>query len=291
MPYLSLAYYAYDISLMIKICEVLGKSDRVAHYKALLAEIEMKFTERYVRDGELTEKTQTAYLLALAFDLVSGDVKKKTVRQLRDKIRDNGYKLSTGFVGTGILNQTLSKVGLDDEAYSFLMQYEDPSWLYSLRQGATTVWERWNSYTLEKGFGDVTMNSFNHYAYGAVAEWMYGSMAGIRPDEKRGGFKHFTLRPTPDSRRKLPFGQERIDYVKATYNSVCGHIESSWTREQGKVVYKFIIPEGTDARIELIHSGEDITVNGVNFTRAELGAFRRNGRLVFTLTSGCYEIK
>ena len=290
-PYLSLAYYAYDISLMIKICDVLGKKDRVEHYKSLLSYIVDKFTERYVRDGELTEKTQTAYLLALAFDLVSGDVKKKTVKQLRDKIRANGYRLSTGFVGTGILNQTLSKVGLDSEAYSLLMQYEDPSWLYSLRQGATTVWERWNSYTIEKGFGDVTMNSFNHYAYGAVAEWMYDTMAGIRPDEKNGGFKHFTLRPTPDDRRKIPHGQERINYVKASYNSVNGVIESSWTRQNGATVYNFTIPEGTDARVELVDSGKDIVINGVSFTLEELSAFKRSGRVVFKLGAGKYEIK
>ena len=291
MPYLSLAYYAYDISLMIKICEVLGKRDRVAHYKALLKETETKFTERYIVDGELTEKTQTAYLLALAFDLVSGDVKRKTIKQLREKIRDNGYKLLTGFVGTAILNQTLSKVGLDEEAYSLLMQYEDPSWLYSLRQGATTIWERWNSYTIEKGFGDVGMNSFNHYAYGAVAEWMYDTMAGIRPNKKNGGFKHFVLRPTPDNRKKVPMGQEKINYVKASYNSINGNIESSWERSNGRIIYKFTVPDGTDARVELIHKEDLITINNMVFSLKEIGAFKSSGRIVFKLSPGKYTIQ
>ena len=155
---------------MAEISRALGKKERETYYRSLRSDIKTKFAERYVENGEITVKAQTAYLLALAFDLVDGKVKRTTVRQLRDRIKDNGYKLATGFVGTGVLNQTLSKVGLHDTAYSLLMQYEDPSWLYSLRQGATTVWERWNSYTVEKGFGDVTMNSFNHYAYGAVAE-------------------------------------------------------------------------------------------------------------------------
>lgn len=291
LPYLSLAYYVYDISLMIKISTLLGKKDREEHYRGLHSEIVEKFTQRYVTDGEINVKTQTAYLLALAFDIVKGSVRERTVKQLRDRIRDNGYKLATGFVGTGILNQTLSKVGLDDIAYSLVMQYEDPSWLYSLRQGATTVWERWDSYTLEKGFGNVKMNSFNHYAYGAVAEWMYATMAGISPDENRGGFKHFVLRPTPDTRKKLPRGQERISYVKATYNSVDGLIESSWSYENGAVVYKFTIPEGTDARIELIDNGKDTVINGMTFTREELGAFRRRGRIVFKLGAGKYEIR
>jgi len=291
MPYLSLAYYVYDISMMIDICKVLKRKERAEYYKSLRAEMIEKFNVRYVENGEITVKAQTAYLLALAFDLVSGQVRKTTVRQLRDRIRDNGYKLATGFVGTGVLNQTLSKVGLHDVAYSLLMQYENPSWLYSLRQGATTVWERWNSYTLETGFGDVTMNSFNHYAYGAVAEWMYSYAAGICPDEKNGSFRHFTLRPTPDNRKRLPIGQERMTYVNATYNSVNGLIKSAWAKEQGKTVYRFTIPKGTDARVELLDIGKEIVINGVSFTYDDLGAFKSKGRTVFKLSAGEYEIK
>lgn len=290
-PYLSLAYYAYDISMMIDICKVLKNKERADYYKILHAEIVQKFNDRYVKNGEITVKAQTAYLLALAFDLVSGQIKKATIRQLRDRIRDNGYRLATGFVGTGIINQTLSKVGLHDTAYSLLMQYENPSWLYSLRQGATTIWERWNSYTVEKGFGDVTMNSFNHYAYGAVAEWMYSYMAGICPDKTKGGFKHFILRPTPDNRKKTPAGQEKINYVKASYNSVNGLIESSWERSNGETIYKFNVPYGTEARIELLHKNNFITINNIKFTLEELGAFKSAGRVIFKLSSGEYVIK
>ena len=135
------------------------------------------------------------------------------------------------------------------------------------------------------------MNSFNHYAYGAVAEWMYSYVAGICPDEKNGGFKHFTLRPTPDTRKRLPKGQKRLNYAKASYNSVNGLIESGWRRENGEIVYTFTVPEGTDARIELPVAGNSITINGVSFNCDELGAFRRSGRMVFKLHAGKYELK
>ena len=289
--YLSVCYYAYDAQIMKKVSDVLGNKERAAYYASLLTKIKAYFAEKYISDGALTEQTQTAYLLALCFDLVSGDVKKHTIRLLRNKIRDNGYMLSTGFVGTGILNQTLGKVGLDQEAYSLLMQYKDPSWLYSLRQGATTVWERWNSYTREKGFGNVAMNSFNHYAYGAVAEWMFSTMAGIRPDEKKGGFRHLTLHPTPDMRKKLPDGQERIHHVKATYTTDNGTIESAWSRDHEGIVYRFTIPEGCEARVELLSHAETLHINGLALTTEELGAFRSGGRLVFRLKSGRYTIR
>ena len=139
-------------------------------------------------DGTLKQTSQTAYLLALKFDLLPQDCREAARKALAEKIVKNGYRLSTGFVGSAILNQTLSEIGEGNLAYSLLLQKENPSWLYSVYQGATTIWERWNSYTRESGFGDVGMNSFNHYAYGAVGEWMYKYMAGIDTDEEKPGF-------------------------------------------------------------------------------------------------------
>ncbi|MBE6632988.1 MAG: hypothetical protein E7620_01450 [Ruminococcaceae bacterium] len=289
--YISVCYYAYDAALMVKFSELLGRDDRKEYYRELRQRIVAHYHERYVENGEITEKTQTAYLLALAFDLVEGELFEKTVKLLKQKIVDNDYTLSTGFVGTGILNQTLSKLGLDGLAYSLLLQTKDPSWLYSVRQGATTVWERWNSYTKATGFGKVTMNSFNHYAYGAVAEWLYATVAGIRPDPEEPGFAgRFVLAPTPDTRKEseIPAGQKRMTMASATYRG----IHSRWEYENERFVCRFVIPCGV-ARVEfpLLYGQKTVEINNVVFNAKELGGEIRNGRMVFELTAGSYTVK
>lgn len=290
--YIAVSYYAYDAYLMAKFSRILGKEDRAEHYEKLREDIVKFWTDRYVKDGELTVNTQTGYLLALAFDLVSGETREKFIKDLEKKIVDNNYTLSTGFVGTGVLAQTLEKVGLSHIAYSLLLQTADPSWLYSVKQGATTIWERWNSYTLKTGFGDVSMNSFNHYSYGAVAEWLYSGVCGILPDENAPGFSHFFLAPSPDMRETLPEGQKNINSAKATYKSQSGLIESGWDNVDGVYVYNFSIPEGTSATVKLI-ANDKILVNGVEFTAEELGGKKceKCGKIVFELGAGKYEIK
>ena len=289
--------FGYDAALMEKFSRILGKESEAECYRLLRERIVADWRERYVVDCELTVKTQTGYLLALAFDLADGELRERFIGRLRDAIVSNNYTLSTGFVGTGILNQMLAKVGLDGLCYSLLLQSADPSWLYSVRQGATTVWERWNSYTLAKGFGDVGMNSFNHYAYGAVAEWMFSGMCGIMPDEEAPGFGHFILRPTPDMRSagEIPAGQERIKQASAAYDSVCGRIESGWSLVNGKYIYRFLIPEGTAARLEIPVQAavEDpaLRLNGLEYTAGELGGGVENGRVVFELTAGSYTVE
>lgn len=293
--YIAVCYYACDAELMVKFSRILGKPERETYYADLHRRICGHFSARYIVDGELTHKTQTAYLLALKFNLLPGEIRERAVHELERKIIDNNNTLSTGFVGTGILNQTLSDVGLDKLCYSLLLQTADPSWLYSVRQGATTIWERWNSYTLERGFGDVGMNSFNHYAYGAVAEWMFSRMAGISPDEERPGFEHFVLCPRPDMREddEIPAGQTRIRRVKAVYDSPRGRIESGWAFEGDIFNYSCAIPKGTSARVEFPVSGsvESISVNGVDFTPAELGGVVSGGYLVFELGEGNYTLR
>ncbi len=290
--YISMAYYFYDASLMKRISELLGKTERKNYYAVLKEQIRGAFLDKYVPDGDFAVKTQTGYLLPLAFDIVEGDLKKKAIKELRLKIVENDYTLSTGFVGTGVLCQTLSECGMDDLAYSLLLQTKDPSWLYSVHQGATTVWERWNSYTLEKGFGDVGMNSFNHYAYGVVLEWMYSYMAGIAPNKKKGGFSKFILRPTPDMRKKLPKGQERITHCKSSYKTANGTIESEWTVFGGKTEYNFAIPEKCEAEVCLPASSDAVLlINGIEFTKETLSAKVIKKRLVFVLPAGKYTVK
>ena len=244
--YISFTTYANDADLMSKIAAELSEKEGDRYdldakkYAQIFEEVKAKFNERFVKDGDLTERTQCTYLIALRFGLVDGEVRENCIKALVSKIKANGYKLSTGFVGTGMLNQTLSEVGEDALAYSLLLQGGNPSWIYSLRQGATTVWERWNSYTLETGFGDVGMNSYNHYAYGAVGEWFYETICGILPGEQ-GGFRQFRLAPEPGG---------SFTRACAEYDSLYGKIVSGWElQKDGSLLWNITVPFGTEATL------------------------------------------
>ena len=300
--YVSVCYYAYTAQLMAKISEALKTDDCDAYatkakaYRKLAQEIKKEFQTRYVdADGDLKQKSQTAYLLALKLDLFpTEEARKKGVETLVRKITGNGNRLSTGFVGTAILNQTLSQFGESNTAYDLLLQRNNPSWLYSIDQGATTIWERWDSYTKEKGFGPVSMNSFNHYSYGAVSEWMYRTMGGIDIDETRPGFKHIVLQPIPDNRPEVAAGQERIDWVNASFPSCYGDIKSSWKKENdGTVSYQVTIPANTTATLHLLLPTLDYVVeeSGKAAVKAEgvSSVTFMNGKAVLELQSGTYQ--
>jgi len=299
--FVSVCYYAYAAQLMAKMSKALsiGTGDtydvKSTNYQTLYNNIKAEFQTRYVNaNGTLKQGSQTAYLLALKQGLFPNEVaKNNAITYLTNKIATNGDKLSTGFVGTGILNQTLSQFGATNTAYNLLLQRNSPSWLYSVDQGATTIWERWNSYTKETGFGDVSMNSFNHYSYGAVSEWMYRYMGGIETDEAAPGFKHFILQPMPDVRTTLPQGQERITSAEAKYASYYGAIKSAWEmRSNGNLTYKATVPANTTATLylplsndaDVVYEGEVLAQNaeGVTFVKKE------NGKAVYELNSGSY---
>ena len=283
--YLSSAFLVHDIDMMIFMSEELGKSDRAEHYRALRKEAHKYFVNTFMKDGELIDKTQTDYIIAIAFDLIDGDYLKQASEELVQKIKDNGNRLSTGFVGTYNLCPVLSKIGEDNLAYTLLMQRNEPSWLYSVDQGATTIWERWNSYTLDKGFGDVGMNSFNHYAYGSVQEWMYRYMAGIETDSI--AFKNILLQPRVDTRTadELPEGQQRMKWVRCSYDSVAGLIESSWRNDES-FVYECTIPEESSATLLLPLFTNNVLINGVEHSFDE---FEKQGNCaVIKLGAGSY---
>ena len=287
--YIAVCYYKHDADIMAQFSELLGKTDRCEYYRELSDRIKAHFADNYIEKGRLTQTTQTSYLLALAFGMLDEDAQEETKALLREKIESNDYTLSTGFVGTGLLNQTLAKFGMNDLSYSLLLQTKDPSWLYSVRQGATTVWERWNSYTHEKGFGNVGMNSFNHYSYGAVAEWIMAYALGIRPDENAPGYKHFILSPEPDTREFIPEGQKRICKMSGWYDSPVGKIESAWENTDGNIVYRFTIPEGTAATVTLPLKNKTLRINGIDFKPSELGKVE-NGKITFELGAGAYTV-
>ena len=190
------AYFAHTTDLMAKIAGVLGRKVDAQKFRKLHARIVEAFRSAYVTpDGRVVGHCQTAYLLALAFDLLPNKLRPKAFTHLVDLIEARGCHLTTGFVGTPLLLPVLTRFGRTDLAYKILLQEDYPSWLYTVRNGATTMWERWNSYTKEHGFGDVGMNSFNHYAYGAVGEWMYAVIGGLRPLAP--GYKKILFAPEP----------------------------------------------------------------------------------------------
>ena len=253
--YVSVCYYAYVAQLMTEIASALGNTNDSIAYASLYENIKAEFQTRYVNDnGLLTEDTQCAYLLALKINLLPENAYDAAVERLATLIEENDYCLDTGFVGTGTLCQTLSAVGLNDLAYDLLLQRQNPSWMYSLDQGATTVWERWDSYTKESGFNQHSwiMNSFNHYAYGVVAEWMYRYVGGIEVDATAPGFRNVILQPTPDMRTDIPDDQERITHATATHRSPYGLISSAWTlQDDERISYECTIPAGSTATLYL----------------------------------------
>lgn len=265
------AYAAYVAKLLSKIAEILGLENDAKKYFARYEAVKKAFNEAWVcSDGSIAywgeqskeginktyysengenRPSQTAYALAIDFGLIDEEKLPHTRECFRRSIEERDNCLSVGFLGISHLAPALEKVGLTDMAFALLEQEKFPSWLYSVKNGATTIWERWNSYIAETDtFGDIAMNSFNHYSYGAVGEWMFGTIAGIRMDEA--GYKKITLKPT--------VGGE-MTYAKAYHNSPYGMIKSQWKKDAGKVHYKFSIPANTTAKI-IIEGMDEMTV-------------------------------
>ncbi|MBE7025325.1 MAG: alpha-L-rhamnosidase [Ruminococcaceae bacterium] len=231
------AYFAYDARLLSEMAEALGKQEDALFYRVAYSAIRRAFIETYYdADGRIAEDTQCAYTLALYFGLY--DDKERTAKHLVRTIEERNNHLSTGFIGTAYLLPVLSEIGRDDLAYTLLLNETFPSWGYSIAQGATTMWERWNSYTKEDGFGDEGMNSFNHYSFGAVAQWMYEYMTGLTPLEP--GFTRFAVCPHMDA---------RVPQVKTTYKSISGEIRIAYDVNAGK--FDIVVPEGTTALVTL----------------------------------------
>ena len=248
--FLSACYWAIDARCMADMAAATGRDAE----KYIKMEAEAKaYIKKQFLNADGTFKTailntmQTPALFALKVGVVEGEAKEALVARLRKNFEEHGNCLQTGFLGTSILMPTLTENGMVDIAYELLFQRKNPSWLYSIDQGATTVWERWNSYTLEEGVSKHGMNSFNHYAYGCVCEWIWETVAGISCDALNPGFKHIIMRPIPD---------KRLGFVKAEYNSAAGLIKSAWRYEGEKWIWEFTIPEGATASVTLPGASE-----------------------------------
>ncbi|WP_430377352.1 family 78 glycoside hydrolase catalytic domain [Streptomyces sp. B1-3] len=320
------AYYAHSARLMADMARATGRTAEAHAYDDLFARIKRAFVTTYLsgEEGRLTvrsslgdpppytpgdnptrpeDDTQTALLWILRLGLYdTGEQRRRLVELLAENIGNSAaYKaahpdstraghaentLSVGFLGVNVLAPVLTEEGQVELAYKLLHQDAMPSWLYSVRNGATTVWERWNSYSREDGFGPVEMNSFNHYSYGAIMEWMYESMAGIAKDPAHPGFKHFFLRPHFD-----PTG--RITRVSGSHLSPYGEIVSEWAVRDSRFTHRIAVPANSTATLRIPTADPDSVCEG----RTPLSRVRgvehlgfEGGVASYELPSGRYEL-
>lgn len=236
------AYFAHSTNILQKTAAILNKKDDAQFYADLFEKIKRAFQAEFVTpNGRLTSNTQTAYSLALAFDLVPENLKTKAAARLAEDVK-NFKHITTGFVGANLISQVLTNCGYPDLAYMLLNRKEYPSWLYPITKGATTIWERWDGIKPDGTFQDAGMNSFNHYAYGAIGNWLYRVVAGIEIDPELPGYKHFIIRPRPGG---------DLTSASANHHSMYGTIESSWKIENVKFYLSVTIPPNTTATIFL----------------------------------------
>ncbi|MBM7568862.1 alpha-L-rhamnosidase [Paenibacillus sacheonensis] len=281
------AYFAYSARLLRETAVVLGKAADVRAYGELYERIKAEFRREFLTpNGRLAAPTQTAHVLALVFGLVEGDAKKRIARELNQMVAENGHHLTTGFVGTPYLCFALSDNGYHATAVKLLMQETYPSWLYSVSKGATTIWEHWDGIKPDGSFWSDDMNSYNHYAYGAVGEWMYRCVAGLDMDEAQAAYKKVRIRPR--------FADGALTHARAALESPYGRIESGWKQEGGETVVRIAIPANATADVilegislaELQESG-----NAAAAADGVLTAADTEGGVLLTVGSGEYAFR
>ncbi len=237
---LGTAYFYNSAVLLSKSAAVLGKKMKAVKYAKLAEGVRKAYCAKFVdADGMVNIHSQTALAISLNFNLLPEADRKKNGEFLARLIRENGNRLTTGFLGTSCLNQALSSCGQTGVAFDLYLQEEFPSWLFSVNQGATTIWERWNSYTVKDGFGNVNMNSFNHYAYGAVHEWVFATVCGINYTACDGTRIRFACQPDP-----------RLKFVRASEETPAGKVTSAWRFDGGnKLIWEFSAPANSEIEV------------------------------------------
>jgi len=282
MDYIQTAYFAHSTSLLARIAEILGKRGDAAHYSELAQKIRAAFLKEYVTpNARLSSDTQTAYAIALEFDLLPENLRAEAAARLANDVRHFKH-LTTGFLGTPVLAKALSDYGYLDEAYMLLNRTEYPSWLYPITQGATTIWERWDGQKPDGTFQDVGMNSFNHYAYGAIGEWMYATVAGLQLDDNAPGYKHIVIAPEPGG---------GLSNAKASVDSIYGPVASGWEIANGKLTLHITVPPNTTATVRVPNAKlEDLREGGQPISnRPEFSAAHQDqNAAVLNVGSGTY---
>ncbi|MCF2946931.1 glycoside hydrolase family 78 protein [Paraglaciecola aquimarina] len=274
---ISTAYYARSLDYAAKIANVLGHERDAVTYIETLSKVKQAFRDTYYDENTKVKSasTQTSYLLPIAFDLFEGQDLKKAQQHLVDTIEATGKHLGTGFLGTPLLAQVLQNIGRSDLMFDVLFTETYPSWFYSINNGATTTWERWDSYSLKDGFSKASMNSLNHYAYGAVAKWFYEGILGINAASP--GFKEINIAPQ--------FNQ-RLTQASGSYKTPQGEVKVSWQIVQGKLDMQVTIPKNSHANV-VFPQVESLTINGVSIAEDEL----LKKPMLSNLSPGVYRLK
>jgi len=276
------AFFAYSTHLVAKSYRALGRTEEADKYDHLFAEIKAAFDKRYLSaEGRLEGNTQCDYAMALKFGLLPDDFRPTAARNLQADIQAKGGHLSTGFVGVSYLLPVLTEAGAEDTAYELLLQDTFPSWLFSVKQGATTIWERWDGWTPDKGFQDPGMNSFNHYSLGSCGEYLFGGIGGIRPASP--GFKTILIRPVI---------HDGLDWAKTSFDSIHGTIATAWKRQGNHLELTVVVPANTTATVclpasdpaRVMESGKPASqAEGVRFLQ------QADGLSEFEVGSGTYK--
>jgi alpha-L-rhamnosidase len=254
------AYFARSTNLLVRTAEVLGRKEDAKKYSLLLEKIKKAFQNEFVTpNGRLSSDTQTAYSQAISFDLLPEDLKSSAAKRLAEDV-ERFKHITTGFLGASLICHALSENGYLDLAYMLLNRKKYPSWLYPITKGATTIWERWDGIKADDSFQDKGMNSFNHYAYGAIGEWLYRVVAGIEIDETNPGYKHIIIQPHPGG---------GLTDAKARIDSMYGPIESGWKIDGEKKTLNVVIPPNTTATVRIPSADiKDILEQGKELTKA-----------------------
>jgi alpha-L-rhamnosidase len=279
---ISSAYFARSTDLLQRSAEILGKEEDSRHYRALFEKIRTDFQRAFVTaGGRVSSDTQTAYLLALRFGLLSEELEGEAARHLAEDVAERGH-LTTGFLGTPHLNPGLSEHGYMEPAYDLLLRTEYPSWLYPITMGATTIWERWDGIKPDGSFQDTGMNSLNHYAYGAIGQWLYETVAGLQAAAP--GYKAIRIAPRPGG---------GLTYARASHHSPYGLIQSSWELCNGTFLLEVVIPPNTEATVRLPGANAcEVTENGRPAAGTEgIAALRQEqADVTLSLSAGRYSL-
>lgn len=280
------AFFAHSTELVGKMAHVLGRASEASHYRQLARQIKEAFQAQFVKeDGRIEGDTQAGYALALHFDLLPEPLRPRAAQYLVEGIGQYHNHLSTGIQSTHRAMLELARWGHVEVAWQLLTNRTFPSWLYMLDNGATTIWERWDGYVKGRGFQDAGMNSFNHWAFGAVGEWMWRHIVGLNPDETQPAWKHFVVRPRPGG---------GITWAKGEYDSIRGRVAVDWKVENDRFALRLTVPPGSQATVWMPAPGADrVLESGQPAAQAAGVQFLRQteGCALFTVQSGSYEFE
>ena len=277
-------FYAHTTQLLINAAKVLGKTEDLPAFEKLLANVKAAFLKEYVTpNGRLVSSTQTAYVLALNFDMLPENLRTQAADKLVENVKSYGNHLTTGFLGTPYLCEVLTRFGHTETAYQLLLQESYPSWLYPVKMGATTIWERWNGIRTDSSFEPASMNSFNHYAYGAIGDWMYRSVVGLDTYEDGVGYQHSKIQP------HLGKG---LSHASASLETYYGKLSSGWKINNGILEWNATIPSNTRTTVILpAASLDDIKETGSALETSFKAVINADGSVCLELGSGIYQFQ